>query len=152
MTGIALPRLNAFFLAGLLIATGMTGLDISPAAAQGKKSSSDAWGVVIQPRDPNEIVKMFDRNKDGKVDQTEYTLGIVAFFIRLDENDDGFLTRDEVPGMKDQAFDTVDADKDGKISDYEFVTSDALKFEKVDANADGFITADEIAAYQKSRS
>ncbi|MEM9684066.1 MAG: hypothetical protein AAF942_12430, partial [Pseudomonadota bacterium] len=150
-TGLVLPRLCALVFAGLLILTGVVGFDVAPATAQDKKASTDAWGVVIQPRDPQKIIEMFDRNKDGKIDQTEYTLGIVAFFIRLDKNDDGFLTRDEVPGMKDEAFDMVDADKDGKISDYEFVTSDALKFDRVDTNSDGYITADEIAAYQKSR-
>ena len=121
------------------------------ALAADTKSKTDAWGVVIQPKDPKEIISQFDRNKDGKIDRTEYTLGIVAFFIQLDKNDDGFLTPNEVPGMKPEAFKAIDTDGDGKISDYEFVTSDALKFEKVDANSDGFITADEIAAYQRSR-
>ena len=151
MTGLVLPRVCALVFAGLLILTGVIGLGVASAAAQDKKASTDAWGVVIQPRDPQKIIELFDRNKDGKVDRTEFTLGIVAFFVELDKNNDGFLTPDEVPGMKEEAFKAVDTDKDGKISDYEFVTADALKFEKIDANSDGYITADEIAAYQKSR-
>jgi Ca2+-binding EF-hand superfamily protein len=122
---------------------------MGPAAA---KTTDDAWGVAVKPRNPAEIITIFDENKDGKIDQIEYSVRIVIFFTKLDKNRDDFLTPGEVPGMSNTAFNEVDKNNDGKLSTYEFVTADSLKFSALDANGDGFISADEIRSYLEKRS
>ena len=125
----------------------------NPVLAQesGAKISKDAWGVVVQRKKAAEIIKFFDQNDDGKIDLTEYTLRIVAYFIKLDKNDDDFVPPDEIPTLHKRAFDEMDQNKDGKLSGYEFATAKSLDFEKIDANKDGFITLDEAAAYLAKR-
>jgi len=116
--------------------------------AQGEKGA--AWGATIKPREPAAIIKMFDSNGDGQIDQTEYLLQIVRVFSDLDRNRDDYLTPNEIPGLDAQNFAKADKDKDKKLSPYEFVTADSLKFEAIDLNGDGRITATEIVEHQKS--
>lgn len=134
-----------------LIAWGASYSDPVLAQEPGAKVSKDVWGVVVERKKAAEIVKFFDENGDGKIDLTEYTLRIVAYFIKLDKNDDDFVTPDEVPTLEKRAFDEMDQNKDGKISGYEFATAKSLNFEKIDTNKDGFITVDEVAAYLAKR-
>lgn len=108
----------------------------------------EAWGATVKPREPAAIIKMFDGNGDGKIDQTEYLLQIVRVFSDLDENRDDFLQPNELPGMDSKNFLEADKDKDKKLSPYEFVRADSLQFEAIDNNSDGLITETEIAEHQ----
>jgi hyperosmotically inducible protein len=49
-------------------------------------------------------------------------------FEQLDRNHDGFLTRDEVRGIRDfgTAFDQADENRDGKLDQAEFIKADAI--------------------------
>src|SRR5262245_5199918 len=52
-----------------------------------------------------------------------------AKFLMLDKNKDGFLTRDEVSGIRgdyDKAFDLADDNKDGKLDPNEFLKAEAI--------------------------
>jgi Ca2+-binding EF-hand superfamily protein len=109
----------------------------------------EAWGAAVKPREPAAIIKMFDSNGDGQIDQIEYVLQIVKVFSDLDRNRDNNLAPSEIPGMDELSFAKADKDKDKKLSDYEFVTADSLQFETIDKNGDGRITEAEIAEHQK---
>jgi Ca2+-binding EF-hand superfamily protein len=64
-------------------------------------------------------------------------------FARLDANQDGFLTREELREARPERNpEAMDADKDGKISREEWKGQPEV-FNRIDANQDGFITADE---------
>src|SRR5262245_6176487 len=52
-----------------------------------------------------------------------------AKFLSLDKNKDGFLTKDEVRGIRgdyDKAFDLADENKDGKLDQAEFLKAEAI--------------------------
>jgi len=49
-------------------------------------------------------------------------------FVQLDKNHDGFLTREEVRGIRDygKAFDQADENKDGRLDASEFIKAEAI--------------------------
>jgi hypothetical protein len=50
-------------------------------------------------------------------------------FLKMDKNNDGFVTRDEVVGIRwyDRAFDGADENKDGRLDQTEFVKAEAIQ-------------------------
>ncbi|HVU86745.1 MAG TPA: EF-hand domain-containing protein [Pirellulales bacterium] len=102
-----------------------------------------------------------------------------ALFGRLDANQDGQLTTDEVPAEKERLLKRLlrkaDADRDGKLSRQEFIAglseppADRLAqastqenrplpgmnrdgfFRRLDANGDGRVTSDELPAERRER-
>jgi hypothetical protein len=50
-------------------------------------------------------------------------------FVKMDKNGDGFLTRDEVSGIRwyDKAFDLADENKDGRLDQAEFIKAEAIQ-------------------------
>jgi Ca2+-binding EF-hand superfamily protein len=96
-----------------------------------------------QNRRPNPA--QMDTDRDGRISSAEWQ-GPVAAFDRLDANDDGFITREELnqvrPRNRNRNARAVDTNKDGKISREEW-RRPAAAFDRLDANKDGFITSDE---------
>lgn len=135
--------------AGLIVVWGFSYSQTAIAQISATNASCGTWGVVVKPRDPREIVRVFDENGDGKIDQTEYSTRIVNFFLKLDKKKNDFLTPDEVSGLGKDQFDEIDQNKDGKLSTYELLTAKSMSFGAIDTNSDRYITIDEIAAKQK---
>ena len=95
-------------------------------------------------RDVRPIFDQFDENNDGRIDRTEFRVGIVAVFETLDANGDNGLDRDELPSVASLDFDSADRHADGRLSAFEFTDSSFMKFDRFDLNKDGFITFEEV--------
>ena len=96
-----------------------------------------------------------DANMDGKISREEWPRNPEAF-SRLDSNNDGFLTKDEMhhakgKGMRGhRSFETMDPNNDGQITREEW-KGRAEVFDRLDANRDGVVKADEVKSGRGSR-
>jgi Ca2+-binding EF-hand superfamily protein len=94
-----------------------------------------------------EIFAVLDTNKSGSVDQAEWRQQSMTIFYMRDANENLELSREEVPGMSDEAFKRADLDGDGVLTGYEFNQSQLNSFETADANKDGKVTLEEFRAF-----
>ncbi|MPZ32167.1 MAG: hypothetical protein GEV13_14420 [Rhodospirillales bacterium] len=102
----------------------------------------------------NSGIMRYDTNKDGMVERVEWTAGQEARFKRLDADNDGKLTRDELfartPAIGNSVlpsdrqverqssfFQRLDADKDGFVTLEEFMVQADRNFARCDVNKDG---------------
>ncbi|MFT6179903.1 MAG: Ca2+-binding EF-hand superfamily protein [Paracoccaceae bacterium] len=119
------------------------------------------------PPRPEEFLKAYDLNKDGKVSKKEFAAGKrasrldpeirVKIFDRLDKDGDGFISSKELKGMAPKKgphpLEKADLDKDDRISKEEFAShppfakmSDERRdkiFARLDHNSDGFLDQQE---------
>jgi Ca2+-binding EF-hand superfamily protein len=94
---------------------------------------------------------IFDTNKDGVIDRTEFRLQTGQMFFVSDKNRDSHLTPDELPNTGPKVFAEVDTNGDGKLTVNEFGDSRLMKFETYDLNKDNKITLDEVRAVIKKQ-
>jgi Ca2+-binding EF-hand superfamily protein len=101
----------------------------------------------------------FDKNGDGKLDQSEQAAVAGQRLDRIDANSDGALSREELVRARDgnQAgraevdFARMDANRDGMVSRTEFVNDRQQQFAVLaDADGDGLISLDEMARMSAS--
>jgi hypothetical protein len=71
-----------------------------------------------------------------------------SHFEKADKNNDGALTKDEVPPQRWQHLQNADANKDGKVTKDElranFNNRGQARFQNADKNNDGALTKDEV--------
>ncbi len=82
-----------------------------------------------------EYLGRMDGDRDGRVSLAEYQAWMGYAFERMDRNDDGLLTADELPGGKGRT-----------VSLAEHRESLAAMFRRQDADRDGFLDAKELSA------
>ena len=124
--------------------------------------ASKAMGAATAPAEQIQRLKAMDTDKDGKITRAEFK-GQPGMFARLDKNQDGVISADEMPAgvpatakakMKTAAtpraasgelgprLKAMDTDGDGKLSKAEFKGPEAM-FDQLDLNKDGSITGEE---------
>ena len=114
-------------------------------------------------------IMRYDTNKDGVVDKAEWNAGQEARFKRLDTNNDGKLSQEELfartPAIGNSVlptdrqaqrqsgyFQRMDSDRDGFISQAEFMAQGDRNFARCDVNKDGRTdTAECRQALQRNR-
>ena len=63
---------------------------------------------------------------------------------KIDVNNDGIISRDEMLARQQNRFDMLDSNKDGMIAPAEYNAKMVSMFEKLDVNADGLLLPDEL--------
>lgn len=136
----------------LLVATGAAVLATAACgfaqAQSGNESAGGRHGIFQS-----------DSNSDGVLTRAEFDAGRVAQFARLDADNNGQLTREEMRadrgargehrgrrghrGGPDGGFRGADANNDGNITREEFLARPIAMFERLDANSNGVIEASE---------
>lgn len=108
----------------------------------------------------NGMLELYDRNKDGTVDRTEFDTLRAAAFAATDTDGSGGLSlaeyTSEFEGRLDQQrtrvhndaerqarvrFASLDADKDGRMTFAEYQASGKRMFTRADSNGDGVVDA-----------
>jgi Ca2+-binding EF-hand superfamily protein len=89
-----------------------------------------------------------DANEDGKVTQNEMSDRQRELFADADANDDGALTKDEMRAhhQKKRASKMGDANGDGVIDRSEYDAKADERFKRMDANNDGKLSDEELRA------
>jgi len=119
------------------------------AQAQGSSTSSSARHGIFQS----------DSNSDGVLTRAEFDAGRAAQFARLDADNNGQLTREEMRAGRGErgehrgrrghrggpggGLQGADANNDGNITRDEFLARPIAMFERLDANRNGVIEASE---------
>ena len=100
-----------------------------------------------------------DADKDGRTSRTEYRTGLVSDSMKFDRNQDGRVTRQELPaitrapglsGIVDRVFKSNDVSGDGALSRDELTARAEVRFGELDLNQDGYLDAAEIKAGRRA--
>jgi Ca2+-binding EF-hand superfamily protein len=115
--------------------------------------------------------KLMDTNGDGKISRAEHAAGAQTMFAKMDANNDGIVTADEMnashPETKSsklkfwekkdkeemsaaEKISVIDTNGDGRISRAEHEAGSEKMFTKMDTNDDGFLSREEFEAGHKA--
>ncbi len=123
----------------------------STANAAPESNKSDAMKAKMQK---------IDTDGDGKFSRAEIAQykGLAKNFDKIDTNNDGYLTKDEMKAQHAKSAESklkaIDSNQDGRISRAEADAKTpmlAKHFDKIDANKDGFIDKAEMETVRLHR-
>ena len=106
-------------------------------------------GASAQPSSDQELFEVFDRNGDGKIDNTEFRIYKMLVFRLNDLNNDSMLSYEETQ-IAPEEFKAADLDGDGQLDGFEWIDAPFTRSERVDRNSDGYITFDEFQLFLES--
>ena len=133
------------------VVLGLTGFVFTAIDAHAGEGLSMIDVIALKPKadDPKQSFAIADEDGDGRVTQAEYRLRKLFVFDKKDVDRNKTLSMNEIPVLKQSAFDDADSNGDGKLSAYEFIQADFAKFDLFDENRDGVITFDELLSFRK---
>ena len=95
-----------------------------------------------------EVFRLLDIDRQGTISGSEWRERRMAIFYLLDNNNDIYLERSEMPGMSDTAFDVADIEQDGRLSGFEFNQASFAQFGTADLDRDGTVTFAEFVRFR----
>jgi Ca2+-binding EF-hand superfamily protein len=95
-----------------------------------------------QTPQPN-VFDVTDTNHDGKITPDEYRARMVEVFFLLDRNKKGYLVKDDIPDVSDEAFRSANKKGDGKLSLEEYQDARMKDFDAADKAYKGFLTRED---------
>ena len=110
--------------------------------------------VFAEPSDPKgkklDLIKKLDQDNDGRISKEEYLSTHTERFDRLDKNKDGYIDKSEAAKKRKMKalIKRFDKDNDQKVSREEFPGPDE-KFNSMDENKDGYIDKSEAMKGRK---
>jgi Ca2+-binding EF-hand superfamily protein len=114
------------------------------AALSGSIFAGVAGTAAVAQRGGGGMMASADANGDGIITHEEFAAQAAQRFQRLDANNDGKLSGDELRGrMAERA-------QGGVITKAQFMAESDERFQKMDANHDGRITQDEMQAMMQA--
>ncbi len=120
---------------------------------------ASAWAAPssLQAAEPSlwQESRQLDGNADGTMSLDEYQTGVESKFRAMDTDEDGFVTVDELDGVRLDMADPdqtpsadriapMDVDKDGKLSETEHQNSARDRFNQADVSKDGNLDNEEM--------
>jgi|GEM_PF-2132605 len=104
------------------------------------------------------MLKRYDTNKDGQIEQAEIKAALAKGFTKLDKNANGSIDLKEFKerrkmrnrGNPEKRFAHLDKNGDKLLSKDEFIITRPF-IERLDANKDGILTQDELEKMGKGR-
>jgi EF hand len=84
------------------------------------------------------------------ITRVDFAAGIAKRFARLDRNNDGILTADEMTGSRSRRFKAFDTNGDRELTLAEFTKGSLAAFDRADTNHDGTLTSDERRAARQA--
>lgn len=104
------------------------------------------------------MLKRYDTNNDGKIEQAEIQAALTKGFTKLDKNANGSIDLEEFKdrrkmrnrGNPEKRFERLDKNGDKLLSKEEFITTRPF-LERLDSNKDGILTHDELEKMGKGR-
>jgi len=92
-----------------------------------------------------------DQNKDGFVNEAEYSADIIDAFVDLDKNNNKKIEKNELiePDMTD--FKETDSNKDNVLTFDEIMQGKMDDYQSIDKNKDGLLTVEETILYDKAQ-
>ena len=93
-----------------------------------------------------------DENKDGKISRQEYTSSASRSFDKLDENKDGTLSREEIAAHDqintEKFINAINPGKEGKIVKKNYMQAAEQQFKTMDKNQDDYIDMKEWSFFR----
>ena len=105
----------------------------------------EAAGVKAQSIDDT----LSDDDKDGVINVEEYRARLIAIFVALDKDGDGYLVEAEVPDGHKDVFIVADADGNGRLGLREYLVFMMPRFWKADYDGDNVLSLPEVIAADK---
>ena len=92
-----------------------------------------------------------DQNKDGYVDEAEYSADIIDAFVDLDKNSNKKIEKNELiePDIND--FKETDSNKDNVLTLDEIMQGKMDDYKSIDKNKDGLLSVEETILYDKAQ-